>query len=88
MNRSEIPGFMFRCWGSFGFYTRIKEWRTCGDSKSRYMRSEFGSVCLRIKNEVSSECYRQVRTNDYKAWSAVTGVVMRLLGKDAGKHSM
>lgn len=52
------------------------------------MRSEFGSVCLKTKNEINSPYYRQVRTNDYKAWSTVTGVALRLLGKGARKHSM
>lgn len=61
---------------------------TSGDSKSRYMRSGFGSVCLGTQNEISSPYYRQVRTNDYNAWSIVPGVVLRLLGKGARKHSM
>lgn len=52
------------------------------------MRSEFGSVSLRTKSGVSSECYREVTTDDYKAWSVVTGVVLRLLGKGARKYSM
>lgn len=52
------------------------------------MRSGFGSVCLGTQNEISSPYYRQVRTNDYNAWSIVPGVVLRLLGKGARKHSM
>lgn len=50
------------------------------------MRSEFGLVCLGTQNEISSPYYRQVRTNDYNAWSIVTGVVLRLLGKGARKQ--
>lgn len=58
-----------------------------GGSKSRHMRSEFGWVGSRTKKEINSSYYRQVRTSDARAWSAVTGGVVRLLEKGARKHS-